>query len=165
MNLELKEIVRMTTELQKLNTPTRSEGKNSDQLQKRDYFVNVKRIEELSTIINPDFDLSKLIRLCEEINFSYSNNCFFSVITLCRALLDHIPPIFQVKNFTEIANNYRGGKSFRDAMQHLDNTLKKIADTHIHSQIKKVIVLPNIQQVNFISDIDFLLAEIIELLR
>ncbi len=130
-----------------------------------DNFIAIDRIEFFKQVNNLDFDLNKIIRLCEEINFAYLQGCYYSVIILCRALIDHIPPVFSLRKFSEIPNNYAGGKSFKDAMLHLDNTLRKIADTHIHTQISKHCTLPNRNQVNFMSDIDFLLAEMINILK
>jgi len=90
------------------------------------------------------YDLSRLIRLCEEINLSFSSKCYFSVILLIRALLDHIPPIFQYRNFTEVANNYgRGGKSFKESMERLENSSRKLADGYLHIQIRNKEILPN----------------------
>ena len=56
--------------------------------------------------------------------------------------LDHIPPLFGFNSFNEVANNY-GGKSFRGNMQHLQNSLRNIADNHLHSHIRKNEILPN----------------------
>ena len=66
---------------------------------------------------------------------------------LIRTVLDHVPPIFGKKNFDEVANNY-GGKSFKGAMQHLQNAARNVADGHLHQQIRKSETLPTAQQVN-----------------
>jgi Sec-independent protein translocase protein TatA len=57
---------------------------------------------------------------------------------LARALLDHIPPIFGFHTFPDLASQYGGGgKSFKECMNHLENSSRKIADAHLHSQIRK----------------------------
>jgi hypothetical protein len=81
---------------------------------------------------------------------------------LTRGLLDHVPPIFGRTSFVEVANNYNGGgKSFKDAMQHLENAARNVADAHLHLPIRKSETLPVAQQVNFASQLDMLLSEII----
>lgn len=87
------------------------------------------------------------------------------MIVLTRALLDHIPPIFECNKFAEVANNYDGSKSFKEAMKNLENSSRKIADHYLHSQIRKRESLPTVKQIDFSNDIDFLLAEIIRGLK
>ncbi len=128
-------------------------------------YVDLGRIEELRAIASPSFDLAKLIRLCEELNTCYDNECYFAVAMLTRAILDHVPPIFGCKNFTEVANNYGGSKSFKECMEHLANSSKKIGDAHLHVQIRSKETLPNQTQVNFSSDLDVLLAEVVRILK
>ncbi len=83
---------------------------------------------------------------------------------LTRGLLDHVPPLFGKNTFSEVANNYSGGgKSFREAMHHLENGARKVANAHLHMPIRKSETLPVAQQVNCSSQLDFLLAEIIRI--
>ena len=128
-------------------------------------YINSTRLEELKVIDNTKFDLSKLIKLCEEINSNWMNGNYFSVISLLRTLLHHIPPIFSVTNFEQVANNYNGGSSLKKVMLKLYDSLKNIGDIHLHSQINTTISLPNNTQVDYRNDIDLLLCEIIKLLK
>lgn len=124
------------------------------------------RLEELRALKSADFDFTKLIRLCEEINWAYANGSYFSVAMLTRAILDHVPPLFQVRSFSEVANNYAGGgRSFKETMQHLENAARKIGDSHLHIQIRNKEVLPVAQQVNCAQQLDMLLAEIVRLYK
>lgn len=127
----------------------------------KDKFINDERILQIESIKSEDFDFSKLIKICKEINITYSNECYFAVSMLVRALLDHIPPIFGFGSFKLICINYNeGGKSFQESMVHLDKSQRKIADSFLHTQIRKNETLPNLTQINFSNDIDFLLSEI-----
>ena len=129
-------------------------------------FVDSTRLTELRSIYCIEFDLSKLIRYCEELNSSYENGCYLSVAMLVRAIIDHVPPIFNCANFTQVVNNYPGGtKSFKQSMEHLEKSLRKIADAHLHVQIRKSESLPNKTQINFSQDLDVMLAEIVRLLQ
>lgn len=127
-------------------------------------FVDPERIEQLQKIGKEKFDLSKLIRKCEELNISYSTKSYFSVGMLTRAITDHIPPIFNKNSFSEVAGGY-GTKSFKDSMIHLDKSSRKIADSFLHTHIRRKETLPTKTQVNFSSDLDVLLGEIIRILH
>jgi hypothetical protein len=124
------------------------------------------RLDDLRSVASGQFDFRKLIRLCEEINTSFSSGCYFAAAMLTRGLLDHVPPVFSFKTFSEVANNYSGGgKSFKDTMQHLENASRKVADAHLHMPIRKSETLPTAQQVNCGQQLDVLLAEIVRITR
>jgi hypothetical protein len=125
-------------------------------------FIAESRLEEIRGLSPVKFDLKKLIRLCEELNIAYSEKCYLATAMLTRGLLDHVPPLFGKSNFAEVANSYGGaGMSFRESMQRLDEAARKIADSHLHVQIRSSETLPTPQQVNFAAEIDVLLAEIV----
>lgn len=128
-------------------------------------YVDPGRIDTLKSISNKKYDLSKLIRLCEELNVCFAGECYLSMVMLTRSILDHVPPIFMVSKFSELANNYPGAKSFKEVMQNLENSSRKISDYYLHSQIRKSETLPNVTQVDFSNNIDFLLAEIVRALK
>jgi hypothetical protein len=52
---------------------------------------------------------------------------------LTRAILDHVPPVFGVNTFAEVAINH-GGRSLKEAMSHLENGSRKIADLSTFTQ-------------------------------
>jgi len=124
------------------------------------------RLGELRKLPSPDFDLRKLIRLCEELNSSYDNGNYFATAMLTRGLLDHVPPLFGKPSFAEVANNYGGGgRSFKENMHNLENAARKVGDAHLHMPIRKSETLPTAQQVCFAPQIDVLLSEIVRMLR
>ncbi len=127
-------------------------------------YVNLGRLEELKRINSKDFDLTRLLRICEELNIASLNGNSYSVIMLVRSIIDHIPPIFGKPSFQEVANNH-GSKSFKDSMTRLDTSSRKIADSALHQHVRKKEVLPNKTQVNFSNDLDVLLGEIVRLLK
>jgi len=71
---------------------------------KKDRYV--ERIEEMGGLTAKDYDLTKLIRLCQELNAAYDDDSYMSIGMLVRSIVDHVPPIFSAKTFTEVANNY-----------------------------------------------------------
>ena len=127
-------------------------------------FVSETRIAELRAIKTSAFDVHKLIRMCEEVNVTYTEGAFLATAMLTRAILDHIPPIFGMSNFTQVANNYAPNKSFKEVMQRLDQAARKIADGYLHQHIREKETLPTQQQINFAAEIDVLLAEIVRIL-
>lgn len=128
-------------------------------------FVNTDRITELQSLDSPNYDLKRLIAICSELNTCFSQTCFLAVAMLTRSALDHIPPIFGVQTFAEVANNYRGSRSFKASMLNLDNSSRKIADAHLHTPIRRKEILPNSTQVDFSNDFDVLLAEIVRIIK
>lgn len=126
-------------------------------------YVDEVRIADLRRVQASQYDLQKLIALCEELNVCYRSQCYHAVAALTRAVLDHIPPILGSKSFPEVANNYGGSKSFKACMQRLEGA-RKIADGHLHTQVRKSEVLPTRTQVNFSNELDVLLGEIVRVL-
>jgi hypothetical protein len=83
-----------------------------------------------------------------------------------RAIIDHVSPIFGFDNFNQVANNYAGGgKSFKKNIERLNTTMRNLADMYLHNPIRKREALPNDVQVNFKSELDLLLSEIIRIVN
>jgi len=127
-------------------------------------YIDSNRLKELEQIDSKEFDLTKLIQICKELNTAYTNKMYFSVAILFRALIDHVPPIFRQKNFENVVAQH-GNKSFKDSMQNLEKSLRKISDGILHTHIRDKEVLANQTQVDFKNDLDVLLAEICRILK
>lgn len=127
-------------------------------------YIDTDRLIELKGIKNPNHDLQVLIAKCEELNLAYKNAAYFSVAMLVRSIIDHIPPIFDKKNFSEVSSQY-SNKSFKDVMIHLEKSSRKIADSFLHNPIRRQEVLPSSKQVDFSRELDVLLGEIIRTLK
>lgn len=126
--------------------------------------ISETRLDEVRALKSPQFDFRKLVRICEELNIASREECHFSTAMLTRGLLDHVPPIFGSRTFAEVANNYPGGtRSFKDTMHQLETAARKVADAHLHTPIRKSETLPVAQQVNFASQLDVLLSEIVRI--
>ena len=128
-------------------------------------FVDLSRLAALRAARSPKWDLTRLVRLCEELNIAYSADCFMSVAMLVRAILDHVPPLLGKQTFSDVANNYAGPSSFKKSMQNLQSSLRHIADAHLHIPVRQKEVLPTAQQVDFHKDLDVLLGEIVRTLK
>ncbi len=123
-------------------------------------YVDAARLHELKTIQHPDFDLKRLVKICEELNSSWHLGNYFAVPALVRTIMDHIPPVFGGKNFASVKANH-GDRTFKDHMERLDDSLRRVADASLHRHIRKSDTLPTASQVNFAADLDVLLGEVI----
>lgn len=132
------------------------------------HYVDPKRVFELSSLHGGEWDYTRLIELCRELNVAAGNSCHMSTAMLIRSILNHVPPIFGFRTFAEVANNTGGsdfGKSFRASMQRLQMSLRNIADMHLHEPIRNKEAVPTAVQVDFSADLDVLLGEIVRLGR
>ncbi len=127
----------------------------------REAYVSPERIESLAAISSARFDYSKLAQLCRELNVAHEHECYYAVAMLVRAITDHVPPIFEVRVFSEVASNYGGSRSFRAHMNGLQQSLRHVADGFLHEQVRKKELAPTSQEVDFRSQVNSLLAEII----
>lgn len=127
-------------------------------------YVDPSRLHAIRTATSSKWDFARLAQMCGELNVAHENECHMSVAMLVRAVVDHVPPIFGCRNFSDVANNYAGAASFKKSMAHLDKSLRNIADAHLHSQIRRRESIPTGAQVNvFSADLDVLLSEVLRL--
>jgi len=137
-----------------------SEGDYEVQPLNSDAYIDKSIIDELGQLKNPNFDMKKILRFCEEINFNYMNRNWISVTLLIRALINHIPPIFGFRAFNQVVSN--SSRSVKELLAPLDETLRDIADLHTHNLIRKKESLPTEKQIEpFKANLEVLLQEII----
>ena len=129
-----------------------------------DNYVSLERINELRAINSNEFDLTRLIGICEELNKCEASSCSVATAALVRVILDHVPPIFGQKSFLYVASHH-GGRSLKKSFQNLQKSSRNIADRHLHTPIRKKESLPTPTQVDFSNDLDVLLEEIVRLLK
>ena len=108
--------------------------------------MNPYRIEELRALLTAPkkatHDVTRLIRLCEELNSCWSTGSFIAIAALTRAVIDHVPP-FGVIGFNDVAANVSGKDlSFKKSMQLLLDSATNIGDLHLHSRIRSSEILP-----------------------
>ena len=144
---------RLITQLQlKYKTPIASKAGKP--------YVDLSRISELEELDQTNYNFKKLIQYCKELNLASENEMYFSIAMIVRSILNHVPPIFGFSTFLEVVNNYKGTKSFKEIIKHLEESCRKIADSYLHEQIRKKENLPNRIQVDFSANLDVLLSEV-----
>jgi hypothetical protein len=131
-------------------------------------FVDEARLAELRTLRGKNPDPTRLVRLCEEINSNYQDQCYMAVALLARTVINHVPPVFGFKTFAEVAANYGGPKahrSFKTIAQRLENAARDIGDMIAHEVMQPVEALPNPTQIDFTQEFDVLLQEVVRILQ
>ena len=125
-----------------------------------EYYIDPQRIQSFKKLKHPDFNFNKLINLLEELNINFHHGKYNSLLLLQRALLDHVPPIFNRKTFKDFYNNLQ--KSEKRYYQKFDDDLRDLADSTIHKQIDNTIIeSPTLFQVDFRNKIDRLLGDVL----
>jgi hypothetical protein len=128
-------------------------------------YVDPTTIEALKHLTPSGLDLRKLIALCEELNIVSGRNAYLALGALLRMALDHVPPLFGFDTFAQVTSSYAGGRSFKDHMQHLDKSSRKVSHAIIHGIARPRDVLPGPLQVDFRASLAELLNEIIRIVE
>lgn len=125
-------------------------------------YVDVQTIAVLSSLADSRFDFTRLVQMCRELNVAHQQECNITVAMLVRAVMDHVPPIFGKATFAEVVNSRP--KSLKETLQPLES-IRKIADTFHHVQIRKRETIPTVTAVNVSNSVEILLQEIIRSIR
>lgn len=129
-------------------------------------YVGKTRLDELRLIKSKNFDCTRLVSMCEELNDCSSRQNAHAVIMLTRAILDHVTPIFGFQSFKEVASNYgSNGTSFKKSAERLENHSRKVADRLLHMPMRDKEVVPQMQEVWFSSELEGILAELCRVLK
>jgi hypothetical protein len=125
---------------------------------KKPLYVDTETIGRLGSLTPTAFDLSRLIQMCRELNTNWENDCYLSVISLVRAIIDHVPPLFGKASFKEVANQMPQSK--KKSVLNLDASSRNIADSALHQHIRRHDSGIDASQVNFSQDLSVLLGEV-----
>lgn len=109
------------------------------------FFVDDGTLRELQSKTSAEFDFRKLVRFCEELNDAYSRANYLSSVLLIRAVMNHVPPVFGCRTFSEVTA--QAGRSLKAVFERLEDSARPIADLHTHALIRKKESLPTKHQV------------------
>lgn len=89
-------------------------GGHKQKVDRNEAFISQERIYFLLKINSKEFDLSKLITICNELNANWMNGNYYTVGLLLRTIINHIPPVFgnSYTSFAHVIANY-GSQSFK----------------------------------------------------
>jgi site-specific recombinase XerD len=127
------------------------------------WYVAPARIAALVELKPEKYDFRRLVLLLQELNSASANSNYLSMAFLVRAIIDHVPPIFGCETFGQVSNNYQGTRSFKKNMDHLHNALRNVADSYLHTHVRQKEDLPTFIQIDFRSQLDQLLGEVIRI--
>lgn len=102
-------------------------------------YIDQEIINDLKVLlpnIKSKFDLTRLTKMCEELNSNYQNENYNSCILLLRAICHHIPAFFGQINLDSLINQHAWQGSEKKIIQKI-LTAKHIADLANHEQISK----------------------------
>lgn len=135
--------------------------KELSQLRRRNgAFVDPSVIDALRKSTNKRYDLSKVVRFCEELNSSYSAGNYLASTLLIRALLNHVPPVFGHTTFLQVASE--APRPVGVPLKLLEEECRKVADLHTHLTIRCKENLPTRSQLDpFQAGLEVLLQEIL----
>jgi len=134
--------------------------------QNRPAYVASVRIAELRASPRTRWDLGRLEQLCVELNVAHDGACHMATALLVRAILDHVPPIFGLASFDEVAQQYDGaGPGFKQKMHRLQHLSRKVVDWHLNRPIGSSEILPTQADVDFRSPLGELLGEVVRVCR
>lgn len=83
-----------------------------------------------------EYNLKKLISLLQELDDCYHLGHVYASHALLRAVLDHIPPVFEQKNYGAVVNNVPWSRTDRSYIKQLD-LFRVQADDVLHRQMRK----------------------------
>lgn len=99
-------------------------------------YVDAQVIASISGMADLPHDLTKLLKLIDELNENYNRGNGYAAHALLRAILDHVPPIFGFKDFTAVVNNYKGSQTDKAYLHKLDE-FKLQANDVMHRQVSR----------------------------
>lgn len=123
-------------------------------------FLNADLLMGLKASPKRKFDAIKLVKMCEELNDAYARGNYITSVLLLRAVMNHVPPIFEVKSFREVVA--QSGRSLKSVLGRLEDEARPIADLHTHMTIRKSEHIPTKNQIEpYKAPFEILIAEVV----
>ncbi|MFK0249727.1 hypothetical protein ACIQUM_33930 [Amycolatopsis azurea] len=99
-------------------------------------YIDQELIEKLEVAQQGSkWGLKKLLQLLRELNENYDSKNVYACHALLRAVLDHVPPVFNQKNFASVAVQYNWSLTDKKYMKRLEE-FRAQADDALHRQIR-----------------------------
>jgi len=107
-------------------------------------FLNTEVLIQLKAVQGARLDLTKLVKMCEELNDAYARGNFISSALLLRAIMNHVPPVFGATTLSEVVAH--AGRSVKAILARLNEEARPIADLHTHFLMRRAEHLPTKNQ-------------------
>jgi hypothetical protein len=123
-------------------------------------FLNTEVLLKLKASQNLRLDPIKLARMCEELNDAYVRGNYISSILLLRAIINHVPPVFDASTFSDAVAHL--GRSAKATLVRLNEEARPIADLHTHTLMRREEHLPTKNQIEpYKASFEILIQEIL----
>ncbi|MCK5022341.1 MAG: hypothetical protein KAR54_03780 [Candidatus Pacebacteria bacterium] len=123
-------------------------------------FLDNAVLADLKAVQSTRLDTSKLVKMCEELNDAYARGNYISSALLLRAIINHIPPVFGAKTFSQVVAH--SGRSVKAILARLEDEARPIADLHTHILIRLKEHLPTKNQLEpYKAGFEVLIQEVI----
>ncbi len=142
--------------IERLVENQRNEFKRDDDYISQDHISRLERIEARG---GGEYDLSKLIIYCHELNDNYRRGNTLSVRSLSRAVVDHVRPIFGMPAPEAFEPHAAVGKTAETSS---DLLLVTMPAESMHRRASALETAPAPEEVNFKAVMDRLISRVIE---
>lgn len=135
------------------------------------FFISKPKLIQDFTILNlkeSSIDTPvKLVELCESINTNYGYGHFMTVIILVRGILDYIPTIFGFSNRVNLISRVKNKKTFKEAVNTVENSVKNMADDSLHAPAtrKETLKVSKVLVDSLSGNLEIILAEVATQIR
>jgi hypothetical protein len=99
----------------------------------RTEFIDSAIVARLASNGSHAFNLEKLVRFAVELNENYSRRNYLSCALLIRAIINHVPAIFDCRTFSQVVAG--SGRSVKAILGQLEEGARDIGDLHTHEII------------------------------
>ena len=93
-------------------------------------FVDSGLVARVASLSGQSFNLAKLTRFTVELNENYSRGNYLSCALLIRAIINHVPPLFGHRTFSQVVAG--AGRSVKAILRQLEEGARDIDDLHTH---------------------------------
>ena len=115
----------------------------------------IDRMEDMQSA-----EVMLLAQYCRELNLCFAHGSNVATLLLMRTVLNYVPPLLGHETFDQVVANV--GRSRKEAFEHLQNGLRKIADFHAHRRAGPAPMYPSAAQVEpFKPPFELLLQEVV----
>ena len=123
-------------------------------------FLDADVLIKLKAVRSSRLDTTKLVKMCEELNDAYGRGNYISSTLLLRAIINHVPPVFEASKFSEVVAS--SGRSVKAILGRLNDEVRPIGDPHTHFLMRRTEQLPTKNQIEpYKASFEVLIQEVI----
>ncbi len=102
-------------------------------------------VARVTSLSGQSFNLAKLTRFTVELNENYSRGNYLSCALLIRAIINHVPPLFGHRAFSQVVAG--SSRSVKGILGPLEEGARDIGDLHSHEIVDAYSTPPTKNQI------------------